>query len=249
MGRNTRLVVGIVLVAVGLALLISYSATRDLETTTETFPGVTAVEFDIDNGGVLVEGREGDETTVEMSATTGLLGGEAALEQDGATLQIEHECPLIIGWGCRASFVVWVPEATSVTGSFSNGQVAIESIAGPVDVTTSNGAVTLDHVTSDVEAHTSNGAVIGTSLTSELVDVSTSNGMVDLEFDTAPDSVQATTSNGRLQVVLPSDAPPYALEASTSNGEVNADIRTDPSAPASIALETSNGDIVVFYGD
>jgi hypothetical protein len=39
------------------------------------------------------------------------------------------------------------------------------------------------------------------------------------------------------------------VETSTSNGRVSADIRTDPEAPGSISLQTSNGDITVGYSD
>ncbi len=231
----------------GGVLLLSYLANRERVTTTESFTGITEVVFDVENSPVVVIGGD-DETVVDMSITTGFLGGKATLEQDGAILRIEQRCPPVFGWGCEASFEVSVPEATSVVGSTANGPVAVESVTGAVDVAASNGAITLDDLSAGVVARTSNGAVIGTALSSEWIEVSTSNGSVALEFEEPPESVRATTSNGRVQVVLPSDAPAYALDTTTSNGQVNAVIRTDPSAPATIDIATSNADIEIFYG-
>jgi hypothetical protein len=63
----------------------------------------------------------------------------------------------------------------------------------------------------------------------------------------APASLSARSSNGAIEVRLPPDSGPYAVETSTSNGTVSTDIRTDPAAPLSISLQTSNGDITVGY--
>ena len=250
MKRNTWIVVGVVVVAIGLGLLFSPLASFTRDSGTQTFSGVTAIEFDLENSPIELRAG-GEEVVVDYSFSSGLFGSaEVSLDQSGETLRLEQGCPgFFIAWGCQASFEVTVPPGVEVFGSTSNGAVVIAGIEGPVDVTTSNGAISLEDVTSPVVARTSNGAISGEGLSSDEFDVATSNGRITLTFVTAPSSLTARSSNGAIDVLLPADAPPFAVETSTSNGRVSADIRTDPAAPASISLQTSNGDITVGYDD
>jgi hypothetical protein len=250
MKRNTWVVVAIAVIAVGLAFLFSPLATFTRDSGTQSFSGVTLIEFDLENSPITVQSG-GDEVIVEYSYSSGLLGSaNVALDQSGETLRLEQDCPgFFIAWGCQASFELVVPAGVEVSGATSNGSVALTDVEGLVDVTTSNGAITLENVTSAVVARTSNGSIIGESLSSDEFDVATSNGRITLSFVTAPSLLSARSSNGTIEVLLPADAPPLAVETSTSNGRVSADIRTDPEAPGSISLQTSNGDITVGYSD
>jgi len=250
MKRNTWIVVGVVVVAVGLALLLSPLASFTRDSGTQAFSGVTVVEFDLDNSPIEIRAG-GDEVIVDYSFSSGLFGSaEVVLDQSGETLRLEQDCPgFFIAWGCQASFDVMVPAGVEVFGSTSNGAVVLTGVEGLVDVTTSNGAISLEDVTSSVVARTSNGAISGEGLSSDEFDVATSNGRITLMFAAAPSSLSARSSNGTIDVLLPADAPPFAVETSTSNGRVRADIRTDPAAPGSISLQTSNGDITVGYDD
>ena len=249
MGRNTRIVIGVIVLAIGVILLISLLGNFNTETRTETFSGVTAIEFDVENSPIDVVAG-GEEVEVDISVTTGFLGGGANLEQDGSTLRIEQDCPgfFLLGWGCRASFELSAPADVSLAGSTSNGEITLVALDGPIDVTTSNGAVQLDRVSSSTSVRTSNGSITGTALTSDDFTGTTSNGSVDLGFLEPPASVVATSSNGSIGVLLPSDAPAYAVSTSTSNGEVVTEVRTDPAAESTIDIRTSNGDITVGYG-
>lgn len=250
MKRNTAVVVGLLLVAAGLvALLFSLSGfTR--ESAAESFTGVSVVEFDLSNSPIEFRAG-GDEVVVDYSFSTGFLSdARVSFDQDGDLLRLEQSCPGIFSWRCQASFEVTLPATAEIGGETSNGTISILGLEGPVDVTTSNGRVTLEEVaSSSVAVRTSNGAISGEALGSNDVDVATSNGRIELSFDVAPSAVSARSSNGSIQVHLPSDAPTYAVEASTSNGRVETPIRTDPAATLSITLRTSNGDITVEYSD
>jgi hypothetical protein len=249
MGRNARIVIGVIVLVIGVLLLVSYLGNIDSETRTETFSGISEIEFDVENSPIDVVAG-GDEVVVDISVTTGILGGGADLEQVGGTLRIEQDCPgfFLLGWGCRASFEVIAPADVSLSGSTSNGEITVVSLDGPVDVTTSNGAVVLDEISSSTTVRTSNGSITGTAMTSEDFRGTTSNGSVSLSFREAPASLTATSSNGSIEVLLPSDAPAYAVSTSTSNGQVLTEVRTDPSAESTIDVRTSNGDITVSYG-
>ena len=239
---------GVVAVAVGVVLLFPSVFDLDEETSTETFQEVTNLVFDLESSSVSFIGGSAD-TVVEVSVTTGLLDGDVTVEQTDGTLRLNQTCPLILGWGCRAFFSVMLPAGVGVSGSTSNGFITAESLDEPISLTTSNGAINVVELAGSAVFMTSNGDVLASGLTSQEVEASTSNGRVQLEFAAAPGSVEATSSNGAIEVILPPDAPAYAVETSTSNGRVETDIRTDPSSSDSIVAETSNGSITIRYGD
>jgi len=243
MRRGVLIVVGVVAVAIGALVLV---VTFDDETRTETFQDVTDLVFDLQNSPVTLIGGA-TETVVEMTVTTGLLDGDVHVVREGDTLRLEQTCPLIIGWGCRAFISIEMPSDVMVSGSTSNGFITAESLDQTVSLTTSNGSVNVVDLSGPVVLRTSNGELLALEMSSRMVDASTSNGRLQLEFAAAPSSVQASSSNGAIEVFLPDDAPAYAVDASTSNGEVLAEVRTDPSATDSIVLETSNGDITLRY--
>jgi hypothetical protein len=239
-------VVGILAIAIGIALLIPAVSSLNEETSTETFQGVTELVFDLENSAVSFIGG-GSETAVEMSVTTGIFAGEVSVEQSGDTLRLEQRCPLFVGWGCRAAFSVTMPSDVEVSGSTSNGAITAEFLDQAISFTTSNGVINVVDVSGPAVFRTSNGDILAAGMTSEEVQASTSNGRVQLEFAAPPDSVRANSSNGTIEVILPADAPAVALDTSTSNGRVVTDVRTDPAASNSIVAETSNGDITVRY--
>lgn len=248
MKRAGWVALGAVLIVVGVVGLIVSTSSSGSQDDTLTFDGVSELRFDLANSPIVVTAG-GEQAVVEMSATTGVFGGDVTVEQDGATLEIVHECPFLIGWRCRANFDVTVPAGVNVDGSTSNGSISVTAIEGPISVTTSNGPITIDGTPSTIFARTSNGPITATGLSGENVEVSTSNGRIVLEFDQPPASLRATTSNGAIEVSLPPDAPPYFVDTSTSNGRVVTDIRTDPTAAGSIVARTSNGNITLVYRD
>jgi hypothetical protein len=237
-------------VVVGVIALLAVLA-RDLarDDSTRTFQGVTSLELDLDNAPVEIT-VGGEEVVVGKSVTTGFMGGSSTEIQDGATLRVVHDCPSLIGLGCRGSYSISVPAGLSVSGHSSNGGISVAGVEGSIDVSTSNGTVTLTDLSGpEVTARTSNGRIIGTFLSSPDVEVRTSNGQVSLTFVTAPTRVSVRTSNGSVEVGVPSGSPAYAVSASTSNGQTRTDIRTDPAAAATIEVASSNGNIIVRYAD
>lgn len=245
---QTRALIGVVLVAGGVYALLGL-VDPEGEQINERFQGVTSITLDLDSASVEVT-VGGSEVVVDRSVTVGFMGGTPTSEQVGVNLRLEYDCPPVIGTGCRGSYSIRVPEGTSITGGTSNGPITLTGIDGLVDVSTSNGPITLDRVESvRVDARTSNGRIIATGLRSPEVEVRTSNGRVSLHFDASPTRVSARSSNGEVEVMVPSDSPAYAVSASTSNGQTRIDIRTDPASTSSMTLSTSNGDITAGYRD
>lgn len=250
MSRNAWVTIGVVVVAVGVAMLYWPLGGLNSESGTPSFSGVAFVEFDLENSPVEFT-TGGDEVVVDYRSAAGLFGSnEVTIEQSDDVLHIDQDCAgFVINFGCQASFEVTVPAGVQVSGVTSNGAVVVSGLDGTVDVATSNGAITMEDLTSTVVARTSNGSITGSGLGSETVDVVTSNGRVTLTFVTSPSSVTVRSSNGDLEVLLPLDAPPFAVETSTSNGRVTAEIRTDPAASGSISMRTSNGNIMLGFDD
>jgi hypothetical protein len=244
--RPLLIVLGILAVFIGIiALLSTIDVGRD--SGTSTHGGVAVVELELDSARVEIR-VSGDEVVVDRSVTTGFLGGSASETLSGDVLRVVFDCP---GFGirCGGEYVITVPAGTDLRGRVSNGPITLQDVDGEVDLRSSNGPITLTRVSSPVlSVATSNGSIEGTELTAPRLDVRTSNGRVQLGFSEPPDSVRARTSNGRIEVTLPSDSPAYAVTASTSNGSTSTNVRTDPGAASTLDLATSNGNISVTYG-
>ena len=235
---------GVVVVA-----LMAWMGGLERETTTQTFEDVTEVVFDLENAPIEVTIGKGD-TVVDLTVSTGFGGADVRLEQSAGTLRLIQTCPgFFLGWGCSARFEVGIPPGVSVAGNTSNGAITLTGVDLFAEVTTSNGAVTLEDVSGDLSIRTSNGAIVGDRLSSDTVDAATSNGRIEMSFDTPPSTVTLDTSNGSVRVVLPPDTPPVDLSTDTSNGDIVNEVRTDPESETTIGIETSNGDITVTYAD
>jgi DUF4097 and DUF4098 domain-containing protein YvlB len=107
----------------------------------------------------------------------------------------------------------------NVDASSSNGGVEVRGVDGQMAFHTSNGSVHAEDVRGGLRASTSNGGVhihLRGSQGSEPIQLSTSNGSVDLELDTPHTSdLVASTSNGGITVRLPAGTN-AAISAHTS---------------------------------
>jgi len=240
-------------------------ATNETVRSTETFPSATAVVLDNDAGTVEIVGDRREGVVVELAARHGVLDATASatLDDEGRVV-ISSRCPDPISIVCRVQATVHVPTGTPVTGGgssrvrisdvggpvdldTSNGAVSITGAEGTVRVRTSNGAISVYDSTADVDVRTSNGRIDLDGVTAGTVDAATSNGRIRLGFSNAPDRIAATSSNGRVAILLPAHAPPYSVSATTSLGSVDTTIRTDPGADRTINAATSNGRITIDY--
>ncbi len=250
MGRIVGIVVGTVCILAAISILLTMSQGEfGTETSTDTYQDVTGFVFDVDNSPVEVVTGDTDDATIEMTVTTGVFAGDVVVEQQDGTLTVTQNCPFFLfSWRCHGSFRVSLPEDATVSGTTSNGALSITGISGSIDVETSNGAVSLDGTSGETVVRTSNGAVSGNSIASARIEARTSNGRIEMAFSETPETVTLDTSNGSVEVILPSDSPAVALITDTSNGNVTIDVRTDPAAAQTINIDTSNGDITVHYG-
>ena len=239
--RNTRLAAA---AGVGItALLLSGCAflqpPRTLSDAATVDGTITAIEIDDNDGGVFVRGVEGA-TGISLERTVRYRGDREIDEShsvDGDTLVLGG-----CGRNCSVTYTLDVPAGLDVSGHTENGEVDL-TLVHDVDVETSNGRITLDGVTGTIRAATSNGRIEGSGLGGDGgIDVSSSTGAIDLRVDVAQD-VEARTSNGSIDLVVP-DAS-YRVDAETSNGNQDIAVPNDDSGEFTLDLSTSNGSITV----
>jgi DUF4097 and DUF4098 domain-containing protein YvlB len=113
---------------------------------------------------------------------------------------------------------VVIPRETAVQIDSGDGSVAVEQIAGNLDIRTGDGSITVLGARGNIRLHTGDGSITGRDLDGS-VDASTSDGSVKLEgrFD----GLATSSGDGRLVVnALPGSRVTQPWRLSTSDGSV-----------------------------
>jgi hypothetical protein len=122
----------------------------------------------------------------------------------------------------------------------SNGHIDVERLKGGLYAETSNGPVEVLDSDGSVEAHSSNGHIRVEGLKGAL-DASTSNSSIRARIDRAGDSVRLRSSNGQIDLTLPTGVQ-CPVSAHTSNSGIT--LRLPGEVNARLAASTSNGSIM-----
>jgi hypothetical protein len=117
----------------------------------------------------------------------------------------------------------------------SNGHIDVQRLLGALSAETSNSSIEALDIDGSVDLHTSNGHIRVEGLRGSL-DATTSNSSIRARIEQAGESVRAQSSNGNIDLSLPSNAN-CPVRAHTSNssitvhmpGEVNARLTADTS--------------------
>lgn len=143
----------------------------------------------------------------------------------------ESSGPLSMGGHAKGALTLTVPESllADLDAESTNGEVAVRDLSAVSLVAGStNGAIDLDQVTAeDIVASTTNGPIDATVDGTRSVSLESTNGAIDATVEPATSgSIQASTTNAKIDVAVPEDAEHgYAAEASSTNGDV--DIRLE----------------------
>ena len=168
-----------------------------------------------DNGSVHVYGWDKNEVLVRALISANAysldeaksLAKEVTIETDGD--RVRSNGPSYrrrTGW--YVSYEVWVPRKTNFDTETSNGSVSVEGVEGRMDLRAQNGSITLRDVAGDIRGQTSNGSVnaqlAGTSWKGEGLDLTTSNGSVNLEIPKGYNArLETGTVNGGMSIDFP----------------------------------------------
>lgn len=250
-GRTLLVVIGVLLAvaAIGLgALTVIGSLAHETARHTGRYDGVRTVDVDVDSGSVAVTGVDGSTTTtVRRTVSWSLRKPKIQERQEGDRLVVRVDCSFSFGQGCGGHFEIRVPRATDLRLHSSAGRVEVRGTDGSVDASSSAGRVSATDIGGQATLQSSAGTVEGSRLRSALVDAQSSAGSVRLAFATAPERVQASSSAGSVDVVVPRDATAYRVEASTSAGSSDVTVRTDPGSDRQIDAHSSAGSVRVRY--
>lgn len=141
----------------------------------------------------------------------------------GGVLDVETTCPDV---HCDVQLTVEVPSTAAVHAKADGTSMNATGVASPLTVEATDASVTL------------------TRVRSPRVSVDAVHGSIDMLFDSAPDQVTATASDGSLTVQLPRTAT-YAIDALAAQGSTQVDLPNDPSSSNRVYLRTSYGSISV----
>lgn len=255
--------VGRTLAVAGLSLLAAVTvawgvvSAADLvarSETTETFTRETTPRLRIaTDGRVQVTGGPVDAISIERTVERGLrapdVGDQVVVTSTGDELVLSGDCPAFVSSWCSVHYAVVVPADTEVVVDTDAGSVTVTGIDGDVTATTAAGSVSVVDVSGELRLSSSAGPVRGEQLASDTVRARSSAGSVRLLFDVAPTSVDADSSAGSVEVVVPDDDAVYAVEASTSAGSTRIEVPTDPAAERTLLLRSSAGDVSVRHPD
>ncbi|WP_371405172.1 DUF4097 domain-containing protein [Kribbella sp. NBC_00662] len=141
----------------------------------------------------------------------------------GGVLDVETGCPDV---HCDVEVTVEVPGTSAVQAKTDGTSMNAVGVASPLNLEANDGSITL------------------TRLRSPRVSVDAVHGSVDMLFDSAPDQVNATASDGSVTVQVP-DTTTYAIDALAAQGSTEVNIPNDPSSSNRLYLRTSYGSITV----
>lgn len=212
---------------------------------TESFPaaGIARIDIDGSSGSVDIEASERDTIEVRAEISDGLRRTGESREVVGDTLQLHSTCPNFGSDFCWVDYEVRVPRGLELIVDGDNGSITVTGSDAPITIDADNGSIRLANVSGPLQLSADNGRIEATQLRSSIATAGSDNGRVQLDFAVAPTTVVATSSNGRVEVVVPNDGTAYRVDARTDNGSETVDVPTDPNSDRSITVRSDNGSV------
>lgn len=200
------------------------------------------VNVNIGNAGLTVSPSA--DGKIHLSAHGRYSGRRPTIGQsgEGDRLVVTADCRSTWLHSCGLDVDLLVPPDLALVVDGNNGSIAVHDLGGSAQLRTENGAITVSGDRGPLDLTTSNGSVDGVALTAVTVAARTDNGGVDLDFARSPTRVDATTSNGHIDIRVPTSAT-YFLTTRTDNGSISPDIPSDRFSHRTITARTSNGSI------
>lgn len=253
--RNTAwLVVGSVTAAAALVsgtFNIVDLLAHEMETRVSTFDaaGINSLDVDDEAGSITVQAADVDHITVRARIGHGLRRSSSSVRVDGDRLVVRGSCPAFGSQWCDVRYTIEVPADIDVVVRGDNNGIRVTGIDGRVELHSDNGSIRATDITGDIVMTADNGSIRGAELRSQSVRAQADNGRIELHLATAPQTVDASSDNGQIIVVLPEDDQAYAVDISTANGTTDNSLKTDPASDRHIVASSDNGSVTLRYPD
>ncbi|MFJ1746449.1 DUF4097 family beta strand repeat-containing protein [Streptomyces sp. NPDC088116] len=160
------------------------------------------------------------------------------------TLTLDVKCSAVMS-DCVAQHEVRVPRGVAVTVNGDNGGVRATGFDTPLRLKADNGAMTVRDSSGPLDLESDNGKITAEGITAKALAVKSGNGAVRIGFSAVPDSVDATSDNGGIEIDLPRSDTSYAVKTRTDNGKIDVDVPTSDSSSHVVKARTDNGKIAV----
>ena len=213
-------------VVLAVACIYTY---KEVATETYTYPAaaITALSAATENGAVSVSA---DADTLITVAVEKYAYGRDKADAEKAIANVVYD-DTVVGDELRAkvempsgsrpygaSLTITVPDSTDLSFSTTNGDVAVASTVGNVNVITTNGNAELTGTRGTASASTTNGSLT-VSVHSGPFHGATTNGNVDCDLAALGpfEDVELATTNGKVTLLLPADVSAL-IDATNTNG-------------------------------
>ncbi|MGW7683581.1 DUF4097 family beta strand repeat-containing protein [Kribbella sp. NPDC054772] len=243
-------------IAISIALILGgvYWALTGLTEGTKSGQQSYQVQGDsllVKGGAAKVEIQPGDgtELKVDRQFERNVFGSDPQESYDAgdSTLELKSGGCGFLSFGCKTSYVLTVPRDVKLRVESSSGDVTVSGFAGGADVKTSSGNIDVHDVGGPLTMRSSSGDLAGDGLAATSVTTASSSGSATLDFTVAPQSVEAKSSSGDVEIRIPSGAESYKVDTTTSSGDESANVKIDPNATRTIKAKTSSGDVSIEY--
>ncbi len=215
----------------------------------QTLPSIGRLSAESHNGAATIKGwlrsdvlvRARVESAAESQAAADQLASQVSIDSVGGQVRSMGPDSLDNAWW-SVSYEIFVPQATDLSVTTHNGEVAISDVRGQIRFDARNGAVSLKRVAGDVGGETHNGEIqvglMGSLWEGRQLKVSTHNGGIIVAMPAGYSAhVQAETDRGRIQ----SDFP-ITVTGELRHGLVDTNIGSGGSL---IHLTTHNGEVML----
>ena len=176
-------------------------------------------------------------------------------DSTGTRLTISGEPSPFLQWGRAGEITVVLPpevaRGLTVTSQQRTGVLMTQADLGQVTARITHGAVLLSGSARRIEVDSVDGDVLARTAiaVTESFRATTANGDIEVDFKTAPRTLDATTDNGDIRIALPPSGP-YVVNADTSDRSGDTVVRvpqtSDRTDAASIVTARSDtGDITI----
>jgi Toastrack DUF4097 len=158
------------------------------------------------------------------------------------TLTLASSCPALES--CSVAYDITVPPALAVQVADHAGMIRLHGLAGRVTAQIGAGIIELDSVSGPVEVSTHAGEILGQGVASAQATLRLSTGRIEMTFSAAPTALSATAAIGSVTLRVPGEVA-YAVHASTTVGSTLVSVTRSAGSPHVITAGTTTGSIII----